>query len=164
MILAGVDHLLPIYREASTYQNILADGIVGNPDRENVKELHEEAWKIVRPLFEESQKKAYEKFEQLRGQQSDLATTDISSAVKAAHFGQVETLFVPLGRQIWGRYDAENNKVVITPEPSAEDEDLLDVAAAETILNSGQVFAVPPEQMPGDSDLAVILRYAVPLP
>ncbi|HSL47092.1 MAG TPA: hypothetical protein VK897_26880 [Anaerolineales bacterium] len=164
MILAGVDYLLPIYREASTYQNILEDGVTGNPDRENLKELHEEAWKIARPLFEESQKKAFEKFQQLRGQQSDLASTDITTALKAAHFGQVETLFVPLGRQIWGRYEADNNKVTVTSEPGAEDEDLLDVAAAATILNSGQVFAVPPEQMPGDSDLAVILRYAAPLP
>lgn len=164
MVLAGVDYLLPIYREATSYQNILQDGITGNQDRESLKELHEEAWNIARPLFEESQKKAYEKFEQLRGQQSELASTDITTAVKAAHFGQVETLFVPLGKQIWGRYSAENSEVKITSEPGAETGDLLDMAAAETILNSGQVFAVPSEQMPGEGDLAVILRYATPLP
>ncbi|HSL31283.1 MAG TPA: hypothetical protein VK900_18925 [Anaerolineales bacterium] len=159
MVLAGVDYLLPIFREASTYQNILEDTITGNPDRENLKELHEEAWNIARPLFEESQKKAYEKFEQLHGQQSDLAAVDLETAVKAAHFGQVETLFVPLGVQIWGRYDAEGNRVIRASEPGAEFEDLLDFATAETILNSGQVFAVPREQLPGDGDLAVILRY-----
>lgn len=159
MVLAGVDYLLPIYREASTYQNTLEDSIIGNPDRENIKDLHEAAWKIARPLFEVSQKKAYEKFEQLRGQQSNLASSDIETAVKAARFGQVETMFVPLGVQIWGRYDAENNRVIQVSEPGAEYEDLLDLAAAETMLNSGQVFAVPPEQMPGDGNLAVILRY-----
>ncbi|MDQ2693338.1 MAG: hypothetical protein M3Y68_14975 [Chloroflexota bacterium] len=159
MVLAGVDYLLPIYREASTYQNILEDSISGNPDREHLKELHEEARNIARPLFEESQKKAYEKFEQLHGQQSDLAAKDLETAVKAAQFGQVETLFVPLGTQIWGRFDAEQNRVIRASEPGAEFEDLLDFAAAETILNSGQVFAVPREQLPGDGDLAVILRY-----
>ena len=162
MVLAGVDYLLPIYREASTYQNILEDGVVGNPDRENLKELHEQAWNIARPLFEESQKKAYEKFEQLRGQQSDLAAADLETAVKAARFGQVETLFVPLGVQAWGRYDADKNQVIRASEPGAEFEDLLDIAAAETILNSGQVFAIPGEQMPGDGEVAVILRYALP--
>ena len=162
MVLAGVDYLLPIYREASTYQNILEDGITGNPDRENLKELHAEAWNIARPLFEESQKNAYEKFEQLHGQQSDLAATDIETAVKAARFGQVETLFVPLGTQIWGRYDPEQNRIIRASEPGAEFEDLLDFAAAETILNSGQVFAVPREQLPGEDDLAVILRYPLP--
>jgi hypothetical protein len=161
MILAGVDYLLPIYREANTYQNVLKDSITGNPDRENLNELHEQAWNIVRPIFEESQKKAFEKYEQLSGQQSAQATDDLSTAVKAAKFGQVETLFVPLGVQIWGRYDEANNKVILDSQPGPENEDLLDFAATETILNSGRVFAVPRERMPGDGDLAAILRYAV---
>jgi release factor family 7 len=161
MILAGVDYLLPIYREASSYHNLLKDGIIGNPDRENLKSLHAKAWKIVQPLFEESQKKAFEKFEQLHGQKSDLAVSDIKTAVKAARFGQVETIFVPLGLQKWGRYDAGKNKVMLKQEPGPEHEDLFDLAATETFLNSGQVFAVPPEQMPGGAEVAVILRYTL---
>ncbi|HET6595144.1 MAG TPA: hypothetical protein VFG81_05950 [Anaerolineales bacterium] len=161
MVLAGVDHLLAMYREASSYQNLLEDAVTGNPDRENLKELHEKAWKIVRPLFEESQKKAFEKFEQLRGQKSELATGDIKEAVKAAVFGQVETIFVPLEIQKWGRYDAEKNKVIIQSGPAPQNEDLFDFAAAQTLLNSGQVFAVPPDQMPGKGEIAAILRYAV---
>lgn len=164
MILAGVDYLLPIYREASTYPNMLKDSVTGNPDRENLNELHQRAWNIVKPLFEESQKKAFEKYRQLSGQQSAQATSDLSTAVKAAKFGQVETLFVPLGVQIWGRYDEANNKVILNSRPDAENEDLLDLAAAETILNSGQVFAVPGEQMPGGSNLAAILRYPMQPP
>jgi hypothetical protein len=164
LILAGVDYLLPIYREASTYKNLLKDGILGNPDRENLSELHEQAWSIVRPIFEESQKKAFEKYEQLRGQQSAQATNDLTTAVKAAKFGQVETLFVPLDVHIWGRYDEANNKVILDSQFRPENEDLLDFAAAETILNSGQVFAVPSEQLPSDGDLAAILRYPVQPP
>ena len=164
MILAGVDSLLSVYREANTYQNLLQDGVTGSPERENLNELHEHAWKIAKPIFEESQKKAFEKYQQLSGQQSALATNDLSTAVKAAKFGQMETLFVPLGVQKWGRYDTANNKVILASEPSPENEDLLDLAAAETILNSGQVFAVPREQLPGTGDLAAILRYAVPPP
>ncbi len=119
MVLAGVEYLLPIFREASSYQNLLEDGIAGNPDRENLKELHERAWNIVRPIFEESQKKAFEKYEQLNGQKSSLATSDIKEAVKAAVVGQVETIFVPLGMQKWGRYDPENHKVVLKQNPNA---------------------------------------------
>ena len=161
MVLAGVDYLLPIYREASSYHNLLEDGITGNPDRENVNDLHEKAWKIVKPIFEESQKKAFEKYEQLHGQGSDLATNDLGEVVKAATFGQVETLFVPLATQKWGRYDAENNKVHLAKEPGSQNEDLFDFAASQTLLNSGQVFAVPPEQMPGRGEIAAILRYTM---
>jgi hypothetical protein len=161
MILAGVDDILPIYREACTYDNLLEDGLLGNPDKENLKDLHEHACQIVKPIFEESQKKAFEKFEQLSGQQSTLATSDLKVAMKAAKFGQVETMFVPINEQKWGRYDAENNNVIFESEPAPESEDLFDIAAAETVLNSGQVFAVPREQLPSDGDLAAILRFAV---
>ena len=161
MILAGVEYLLPIYEEASSYQNLLEDRILGNPDRENLQELHAKAWNIVRPLFEESQKKAFEKFEQLSGQKSDLAVSDLGAAIKAARYGQVETLFVPLGMQKWGRFDAANEKVILKEEPGPENEDLLDLAATETILNSGQVFAVTPEEMPGGGEVAAILRYSL---
>jgi glucose-6-phosphate 1-dehydrogenase len=89
MVLAGVDYLLPIYREASSYNNLLEDEIRGNVERDNARELHKEAWNIVRPIFEESQKKAYEKFEQLKGQGSELATSDLHATVSAAKFGQV---------------------------------------------------------------------------
>jgi hypothetical protein len=161
MILAGVDHILPIYREACTYDNILEDSISGNPDKENLKDIHEQACKIAAPIFEEGQKKAFEKFEQLKGQQSALAINDLKAAVGAAKFGQVETLFVPLDEQKWGRYDARNGRVILESKPGPESEDLLDLAAAETILNSGQVFAVPHEQLPSDGDLAAILRFAM---
>jgi hypothetical protein len=161
MVLAGVDYLLPIYREASSYNNLLEDEIRGNVERDNARELHKEAWNIVRPIFEESQKKAYEKFEQLKGQGSELATSDLPATVSAARFGQVETLFVPLGLQKWGRYDAENNKVIVDREPGPGNEDLFDLAATETLLNSGQVFAVPLEAMPGGGEIATILRYTV---
>jgi hypothetical protein len=161
MVLAGVEYLMPIFREATSYQNLLENVIVGNPDRENVKELHEKAWNIVRPILEESQKKAFEKFEQLHGQQSPLAVRDIKSAVRAAVIGQVEAIFVPLGEQRWGHYDPENHNVILNDKPKPEDEELFDFAATQTLLNSGQVFAVPREQLPGGGEIAAILRYAV---
>ena len=164
MVLSGVDYLLSMYREVTTYQNVLKESVPGNPDRENLNELHQQASNLVRPIFEESQKKAFEKYQQLDGQKNGLATSDLPTAVKAAKFGQVETLFVLLGVQIWGRYDAKNNQVIVESGPNPDNEDLLDLAAAETILNSGQVFAVPREQLPGKGDLAAILRYAVPVP
>jgi len=49
----------------------------------------------------------------------------------------------------------------VNREPAVEDEDLFDVAAIRTLLNSGQVFAVPAEEVPGGGEVAAILRYAV---
>lgn len=37
--------------------------------------------------------------------------------------------------------------------------DLLDLAAVQTILNGGRVFALHPEQMAGGASVAAIFRY-----
>lgn len=160
MVPAGVDYLLPLYREANAYNNLLQEALIGSPERLPVKELHERAWQIIEPIFRERQHQAIEQFNELHGQQSDMITTDLETTTKAARFGQVGTLFVPLGVHRWGRYDPENNQVLQDPEPKPENEDLLDFAAMHTILNSGQVYALQPDELPGDGDLAAILRYA----
>jgi hypothetical protein len=161
MVLAGVDYLLPIYHKANTYQGLMEKGLEGNPEELNEKELHKLAWNLVEPIFKEEQKQTLEQFKQLHGQQSDRASDDLKIVVKAANFGQVETLFVPFGVQRWGRYDPQQNKVILEKQPTPENEDLLDFAAMHTLFNSGKVYAVQPDKLPGDGELAAILRYAV---
>jgi len=161
MLLAGVDYLLPIYHQANTYPNLLDEGLEGNPEELNAKDLHKSAWELVEPIFIEEQKVALEQFEQLHGQENELASADLKTVVKAANFGRVETLFVPLGIQRWGQYDAQNNKVILETKPKPENEDLLDFAAMHTLFNSGKVFTIQPEKLPGNGDLAAIMRYAV---
>jgi hypothetical protein len=161
MLLAGVEYLQPIYHEANTYSGLLSEGLEGNPEELSGKELHNSAWKLVEPIFDEVQKKDLERFEQFHGQQNELASADLKTVLKAAHFGQVETLFVPVGVQKWGRYDPQQNQVTLDTKNKPENEDLLDYAAMQTIINSGQVYAVQPEKVPGDGELAAILRYAV---
>jgi hypothetical protein len=161
MVLAGVDYLLPIYHEANTYAGLLKEGLDGNPEDVPEKELHKLAWELVQPIFTEDQKQAQEKFKQLDGQGSELASANLKTVVKAANFGRVDTLFVPLGVQRWGRYDTQENKVTLDAKSAPENEDLLDFAAMHTLFNSGKVYAVHSDKLPGDGELAAILRYAV---
>jgi hypothetical protein len=159
MVLAGVEYLHPIYREANTYPNLLEEGLEGNPEELSAKELRDSAWKIVQPIFEAAHVRDVERFKQFYGQQNDLASDDLQAVVKAAHFGQVETLFVARDVQRWGRYDPQENQVILDTNSEQENEDLLDYAAKQTLLNSGQVYAVPSEKIPGRGDVAAILRY-----
>ena len=160
MVLAGVEYLLPIYHQANTYPGLLEEGLKGNPEGMTGKDLYKRAWELVQPIFKEEQKQALKRFEQLHGQGSELASDDLKTVVKAANFGRVETLFVPLGMQRWGRYDAQQNKVILDKVSKRENEDLLDFAAIHTLFNSGKVYAIKPEKLPGNGELAAILRYA----
>ena len=159
MVLAGVDYLLPIYHQANTYNSLLYEGLEGNPEGLSAKELHQRAWELVEPIFGTNQQEAMKQFKRLHGKQSDLASDDLKTVVKAAKYGRVDILFVPLGIQQWGRFEPDNNQVLLEDKPSLENEDLLDFAATQTILNSGQVYALQPEDLPGKGELAAILRY-----
>ena len=81
MVLAGVDYLLPLYHEANPYSNLLPEGIEGNPEKLKIKKLHELAWKLVEPIFSETQRKAREQFEILHhNEEINLATVDLRTS------------------------------------------------------------------------------------
>jgi release factor family 7 len=161
MVVAGVDYLLPLYRSASTYRNLLEEGILGNPDRQDRNELHAQAWKIVEPIFMRNQQEALDRFAELYGQQKGLASSDLEPVVRAAVGGRVETLIVPLGMKRWGQYDPEHDSVRVDPEPTPWNVDLLNFAAVQTLLNSGDVYAVPQDRLPNHEEIAAIYRYAI---
>jgi len=77
----------------------------------------------------------------------------------AAYEGRIDTLFVSVGLQRWGLFDPDTNTVHLHPEPKPGDEDLLDFAAIQTFVNGGKVFAVEPEAVPDDRNVAAIFRY-----
>lgn len=159
LVLAGVDYLLPIYREANTYPHLVAEGIEGSPEELRAEELHERAWPILQPLFLEARKEAAAQYRQLAGAGSEQASSDLKEVVPAAYVGRVGTLFVALHTQKWGTFDADTHEVRLHGEEAPGDEDLLDLAAVHTLVNGGAVYAVEPEKVPDGAPLAAVFRY-----
>lgn len=157
LVLAGVDYLLPMYRDQSNYRSIVEEGVTGNPDTLRPDELHAEAWKVVEPIFASARAEAVRQFMDLSN--TDRAATDLRTILPAAAYGRVDRLFVALNEQRWGRFNPETNEVVIHDRWEPGDEDLIDLAALHTLLNSGTVFAVERDQVPGGKLLAAIMRY-----
>jgi hypothetical protein len=160
LLLAAVDYLQPLYRKANSYPHLLEQGIEGNPDRLSARELHDRAWPLVRPLFEQAQQRAAAQYRQLAG--TGHASGDLEAVVAAAHAGRVETLFVALGRQVWGLFDPSAGRVERHDQASPGDVDLLDFAAAQTLKHGRTVYAVEPRQVPSGADVAAI--FCLPLP
>ncbi len=75
--------------------------------------------------------------------------------VRAAAQGQVEILFVPLGRECRGCL-APDGSVTVHAGSGPGDEDLFDLAAAQTLLHGGTVYAVGAEEIPGGGPAAAI--------
>ena len=157
LVLAGVDYLLPLYREANTYAHLGDEGITGNPEALRGEELHAQAWQLVEPLFRQGQEAATAAYRQYLG--TGRASHDIMDIVPAAYYGRVDTLFVATGMQCWGTFDAETQEVQLHQEAEPGHEDLLDVAALHTLSNSGTVYAVKPDEVPDGAAIAAVYRY-----
>jgi hypothetical protein len=157
LVLAGVDYLLPIYRETNEYRWLLDEVLTGNYDDLRPEELHAEAWPLVAPVFAAQREEARRRFLELSN--SGLATTNLKQIVEFAHQGRVDTLFVPLGQRQWGRYNLATGRIELFADHQPGARDLLDLAAVQTYLNSGVVFAVEPAEMPANASVAAILRY-----
>lgn len=159
LVLAGVEYYLPIYREVSRYGDLVYDSIVaGNPDHQKPRDLHQKAWEIVEPRFLEVQRTSTERYEQLHGNGKKLASDDIHEIIPAAVYARVDTLFVEIGKHIWGSYDADQNTVRLNDGHTAGDEDLLDLAAVHTLTHGGTVHALRTENMPSGG-IAATFRY-----
>jgi len=159
LVLAGVDYLLPIYKEANTYPYLVDEGIERNPEQLSAEELHEQAWAIVWPLFLAAQKEAANEYKRLAGAGSEQASSDLKEIIPAAYHGRVGTLFVAVGLQQWGAFDPATNAVQLHREVKPGDEDMLDFAAVHTFLNGGTVYAVELEKVPDEAPLAAVFRY-----
>ncbi len=67
LVLAGVDYLHSIYREANSYPHLIDLGINGNPERLKGEELHEQAWGILEPHFLKAQEEGIAQYRQFEG-------------------------------------------------------------------------------------------------
>ena len=159
LVLAGVEYLLPIYKEANTYPNLIDMVIKGNPDLLRADELHKSAWNILEHHFQAAQEEAVAQYQQLAGQTSERATDTLEKIVPAAYHGQVETLLVAAGMQQWGVFNPVTSEIEIHDQMETGDEHLLDLAAVQTYLKGGMVYTMEPEKIPGRTSAAAVLRY-----
>jgi Bacterial archaeo-eukaryotic release factor family 7 len=157
LVLAAVDYLFPIYKEANTYAHLLEQGIPGNPEGLTAQQLHAQAWNIIEPHFQKAQQGAVSQYNRLAG--TGRTSRDLEVIVKEAYHGRVDVLFVAIGVQRWGSFDPDTDAVHWHDKAEPSDEDLLDFAAIQTFLNGGTVYAVEPENVPDDRHLAAIYRY-----
>lgn len=157
LVLAGVESLFPLYRDVNTYSGLQEEGITGNPEALSSEDLRRRAWELLEPQFNRARTVASDRYHARAG--TGLASSDLKEVVAAAHDGRVESLFVALGVQIWGRFDDQNRSVAVNEEPESQDRDLLDLCAVHTFLNQGSVYVVDPKEVPGGNHLAAVFRY-----
>jgi hypothetical protein len=157
LVFVGVEYLFPMYKQANTYQNLVDEPITGNPDRLSAVELHQEAMAIIQPRLEQKKQQMLDKYRQFAG--TGHTSADAREVVPKTVQGGVDTLLLAEGAQLWGKFDQNAQTVELHGARQPESEDLLDLAANETFLNSGIIYELAAGRMHDDSPIAAILRY-----
>ena len=157
VVLAGVDYLCAIYRQASSHAELLEHQVSGNPESLSPRELHQKADAIASDYFEKDRERAADQYEQLR--YTGRTSADLGEILPAARQGRVQLLFVAVGVQLWGRFDDSTNETSIFGEAGPDDQDLLNLAAIESFLTGGFVYAVNSGDVPGGRSVAAVFRY-----
>jgi hypothetical protein len=111
----------------------------------------------VQPTFEKERHDASTYYQQMSN--TPRAAHRISQVAPAAYRGHIELLFVETGVQLWGTYAPEVGAVHEFEQTQPGSEDMLDFAAAHTLLHGGTVYAVEREQMPNSTSVAAVLRF-----
>jgi len=157
LLLAGVEYLIPIYKQITDYNNIWHDALTGSHEYDDLNSLYAQAMEKMQPYFEERIKKALANY----GNQSATALTSSipEDVIPAAHYGRVAHLFIQKNEHLWGKFDEQANVLTLHDQEGEDDECMLDKSAIKTILTGGEVHILPKEKMPADSKIAALFRY-----
>jgi Bacterial archaeo-eukaryotic release factor family 3 len=156
LVVAGVEYLLSIYRQANTYPHLLEAEIIGNPELVSDQELYQQGQTMTKPYFLQQQQAAIAHYQELAGR--GLTSSSLTEVIPAAASGRVADLFVRIGEPCWGRL-ADTLVVDVHSQPEPGDQELLDFAVVQTILHDGTVYALEAETMPDQTALAAVFRY-----
>jgi hypothetical protein len=154
LVLAGVDEDTALYRTVNRYVNLLARSVTGSFSDPLVdSDLISKARSIVR------EDRAERAVEALRDSRERLTptrfSTNLSAILRAAANGRVARLYIDRAARMLGAFDGARR----SGSWHWGEEDLLNVAAVETLLQGGSAFSVPTGRIPENAPLAAILRY-----
>lgn len=160
LVVASVERLHAAFAKLTKLPRVLGDFLRGNPDHLSAHELHQRSWPIVEPLWRETRARVAEELTGNLARHNPRASSDPTTVIRAATRGQIATLFLREGAHQWGVFDADSDDLELVSTPSDGDEDLLDLAAMETMAHGGTVYVVNSDEMPTSQPIAAWLRYA----
>ena len=158
LVIAGVDYLLPIFREATGYRHVVDGGIHGNPEELSEAEIHERAWPLVEPILDAPRQDARQKLKALRG--TERVSDDLSTLLGAAYDGRVESLFIDIDVDLFGTFDPTSRESAVrASEAEASDVDLTALAARWVFARGGMVFGASEGDVSEERPIAAVMRY-----
>lgn len=162
LFLVSDERTADFYRQVNTYPGYADSSLTRQRPLESERALLEETWPLVEEMHQSARDRAI-KLVESGLQLGHVATASIVEAAKASQQSRIDTCLVAQDQQRWGRISddeitlSDGNAPDGAPNPSSVD--LLDYIACKTMQQGGRVFLAQAKEIPGESPIAVLLKY-----
>lgn len=157
LIFAGDRGLYSLYEDVNSYKAFFGKFVAGNPDHMSPDELHQQAWTLVKPSFDEAREEQIAQVNEALGK--GMGSTRIEKILNDACDGKVERLLIADRKHVWGRFRTDDRVVESHSERQTDCEDLLNLAAIHTLRRDGIVMSLPQSLMPNEGVVAAVYRF-----
>ncbi len=159
VVIAAVESIFAQLKEVSTLKNLYPKCVAGNYDNDDILLIHNKANELLKPYFSKVENEKKKKYLEAPDNQIISETQNV---IKAAYMGQIETLFVEKGLNLWGDFNEETGEADFHEEKKTSDSCLIDLTARMVFLKGGNVFIEEIGDMPeSGSPLNAVLRFQV---
>ncbi|MCO5723252.1 baeRF3 domain-containing protein [Robiginitalea marina] len=158
MLLASQEYLASLYREVTSFDQVMEEPVITNLSEVSDSELWERALAALEPVFEQEGKEKWARFEEFLG--TGRASAQMDRVLRAAVEGKVDTLFIAPEAEAWGTYEEETATLTREEHPDAFSPSLLNKAVVLTLNQGGRVYVAPEAGLPKGAGAAMALfRY-----
>jgi hypothetical protein len=157
LILAALAEHQAEFRRVSHNAALLAGGVDIDPSAMSAKDLCERARKVTEMQYRERAHALSEAYGNAvaNGSGSD----DLQSLARAGATSRINTLLLEAGRYLPGHVDLQTGDVFTENVRASETDDVFDEIGEMVIKRGGEVFVLPPADMPVSTGVAGIFRY-----
>jgi hypothetical protein len=159
LFLAADPALGAIYRSVNSVPGLVPFGIDHSPADMRDTEIGAHARGLLDRLYAEDVAAVRAQFDDRAG--NGRATADIAMTARAATMGAIATLMVDIDGQTPGTIDEDSGAVHFAAAETASNYGVTDEIARRALLSGARVLAVRKADLPGDTPVAAILRWAV---
>ncbi len=157
LILMCVENIFPAYQDINTYPQLIDDFVKGNPDKVPVDKIKKLSQEKMKNYFDQQISEKIEQYQEIKN--SEKSSSDLEEIVIASFFGKVDRLFIKKDSRQPGKYDTEENEVILADDESKEHYDLYNFAAGKAFSTGAEIQILPEEKMPDNAEIAAIFRF-----
>lgn len=159
LVVVALPQTLGLLSAHLDYAHVAEEKLSVDPGHLSEDELHKRAWAVAEPILTRDRQELRERLRNaVEGQRPDYAD-HLGSIIRATEEGRVDTVFVSPDEPVWGIYDPSHRVVRIDRTPTAENEDLLNLAALRTLAQGGDVRRLPDDLRETVGPVAALYRY-----